>query len=444
LKFVKRLKRAAQAFFRETISSVDVDDDKWSPILGSKRDLTPYAQSKALEVAYFLYERNPMAKRLINMTSEYLVAEGIRIKAEEKEIQQFLDDFWSENDLHNLNLQFIKELGLWGEQCYRLYPNDSSGRCKLGYIDPGNIEIVQLNPENCLEISNIFIKNKEGDPTAVPPVKKLDALQDGIIYTGDTFFFKINSVISASRGRSDLLAPADYLDLVSQFVFSRGERSIFGNAWMWDVLCEGMDQTQIEEFAKKQGVPEPGAARYHNEKVKWSAVAPDLKAHDASFDGRLLKTFCLGSLGYPEHFFGEGGDVNRATALEMHEPVTKMLTARQQFVSGMFTKILKFVIAWGKAKGSLKPGVNEAFQLFFPEISGKDMQRSGLTMLYLAQSLSIAVKANWITGADAARVYAQVASSFGPNVDPVENPKPAKDQSPTAPDKPVKGDKVDK
>jgi DNA-binding HxlR family transcriptional regulator len=251
-------------------------------------------------------------------------------------------------------------------------------------------------------------------------VRKLDLANDGSFYFGDTLFFKENSVLRATRGRSDILASADYLDIYSEFVFSRAERSLFSNIFMWDVKCEGMDQTDIDKFAKDHPPPKPGAGRFHNEKVTWTAVAPDLKAHDASYDARLLKGFNLGAVGYPEHFFGEAGDVNRATATEMNEPVMKMLTSRQRTVKGMLTKLCDFALDKGRASQIIRPAVPSPkdYQLYFPELSSKDMQKSGLTMQYLAQSLSIAEQAGWVTKEGASRLYAQVASTFGPDINP--------------------------
>ena len=202
---------------------------------------------------------------------------------------------------------------------------------------------------------------------------------------------------------------------------------MFGNAFMWDIKVDNATQEECEKIAAKIGVPRPGSARVHNEKVTYQAVAPDLKAHDASYDGKLLKTFCLGSQGFPEHFFGEGGDVNKATAVEMHEPVVKMLTSRQRFISGMWTKIHDFAIDKGVAYKSLRPNINRKYEFYFPELSTTDMQKAGLTMLYLAQSLAMAVKNGWISGEKAAKVYTGVASTFGPNIEPEEKVVPVPD-----------------
>ncbi len=430
MNFLSRIFRAVQNF-REAFPTVkvDTDDNKWVRVSDESRDLTPASFDRGLQMVWYLFEANPMAKRLINMTAEYVVSEGVTIKAQEAAVQEIIDAFWTENQLDHMLLQYAKELGLWGEQCYRAFVNHSNGAVILGYIDPGTIKEVNKNPGNALEVTSIVLKDNYTGKTLYP-VQKVPVSVDRSYYLGDTFFFKINSAISSSRGRSDILATADYLDLVSEFVFSRGERSIFGNCWMWDVEIEGATKEECQAWADSQGIPKPGSMRVHNEKIKWSTNAPDLKAHDASFDGQMLKTFCLGAQGFPEHFFGSGVDTNRSTAVEMHEPVVKMLASRQKEINHILRTLIDFALDKAAAYGVLNPKLDRIYEIGFPEISGKDMQRSGLTMLYLAQSLAIAVKNDWITAAHAAKVYAKVASTFGPDVEPVENPKAKPDPLP--------------
>jgi hypothetical protein len=99
-----------------------------------------------------------------------------------------------------------------------------------------------------------------------------------------------------------------------------GERSIFGNPWMWDGEIEGANQDVFKYGGKDFGVPKPGAARFPLEQVTRAGLAPDLKAARAA---RLFKNYCLASQGYPEHFFDDTGDVNRVKPMAMHdsEPV---------------------------------------------------------------------------------------------------------------------------
>jgi hypothetical protein len=420
MKFLQRLTSAWRVL---TTGGAHYDMDMepgWRPLSSDKRDLSPLMHDRMLQVADYLYERNPMSRRLVEMTAEYIVGEGIEIKAKDEAVQKWVADFWND-PINRMDLHFpeyVKELGLWGEQCYRLFVNKFSGRVRLGYIDPMRIAAVVKDEDNLNITRKVEIKGKLGMPG---PTYECITFEDETgpgYYNGDTLYFKINSTKAASRGRSDLFTMADFLDLFSQFVFSRGERSLLGNAFMWDVTLEGMTPAEIQEFAKKQKPPEPGAVRYHNEKVKWNAVAPDLKAYDASFDGQLIKNFILGSYGFAEHFFGSGMDINKAVAQEMNETVIKRLAARQRYLQEIFKELLSFVIYQGKVRGRLPMAAPEEVDIYFPEISTKDMQRSGLTMLHLAQSLLLAQQQQWVDQEAAARLYCSVASMFGPNIQP--------------------------
>jgi len=426
LRLLTRFRQAVKVL-REGLPPPQIDKDEhlYRAITQTSKDLSPLTHERMLKVASYLYDSNPIAKRLIDMTAEYVVSEGIEIRADDGQVQQLLQDFWQDpvNKLNVNLLAYVTELGLWGEQCYRAFVNPHNGKVSLGYIDIFRIKEVKLDSDNLNLVRQVVLKPKEagGADKVLEAVNYREVPVNGSYYTGDTFFFKINSVKGASRGRSDLLTTADYIDLFAQFVFSRGERSLFGNVWMWDVLVEGADEAKLKEIAQSQPPPKPGGVRYHNEKMKWTAVAPDLKAYDASFDGRLIKNFILGSLGFPGHYFGSAEDINRATALEMNEPVVKRLSARQQVVRAMFEEVLRFVVDKARAAGVVARGDQfPKIDIFFPEISVKDMQKSGLTMLHLAQSLVIAEQQGWLTREAAAKLYCTVASLFGPNIEPAE------------------------
>jgi hypothetical protein len=238
--------------------------------------------------------------------------------------------------------------------------------------------------------------------------------------TGDCFYFKINGVTTASRGRSDLIALADYLDLYNQFLFNRGERAAFGNAWIWDVLLKGMNEDQIKKFLQSNPPPKPGSIRAHNENVEWQCVAPDMKAHDASYDARMIKNYVLGGAGFPEYFFAEGGETNLATAVEMAEPVVKHLTSRQGQVKAMLQAQFEFALDQAQMKRVLPSGVNREYDLFFPDISTKDLQKIGTVMVQAAQALMIAETQGWVQPEGAARAFCAIASMLGAEIEPAE------------------------
>jgi hypothetical protein len=433
LKLKQRMKAAVTAFregvwYPTATGGVDPDEDQWRRITGNTdRDLSPLAQERTLQVAYYLFETDPLARRIIQMSRDYVVAEGVQFEAKDDRVQQVLTRFWKD-PVNNFELYFpqeVLELGLWGEQCYPVYVNPVDGFVRKAYLDPARIAQVHLDPDNARVVRTIQLHGLgEASMSKTLAAVSPDLNAYGQTYgfqTGEAFYFRVNNVTTASRGRSDLVALADYLDMYNQFLFNRGERAAFGNAWIWDVLLKGMKEGEIKDFLQKHPPPKPGSIRAHNENVEWTCVAPDLKAYDASIDARMLKNYILGGAGFPEHFFAEGGGTNRATAAEMGEPVVKHLTSRQCQVKAMLAAQFEFAIDQAQMRRVLPAGINREYDLFFPEISTKDLQKIGTVMVQAAQALMIADSQGWVTPETAARAFCQIASMLGPDLEVAED-----------------------
>src|SRR5581483_9155424 len=93
----------------------------------SPRDLAPVTQERALEMVYWLWETNPLGKRIIELTKDFVVGEGVKPEAGGSDddeaskdlranIQQVLDDFWDDpvNAMAMRLHAIVTELGLWG------------------------------------------------------------------------------------------------------------------------------------------------------------------------------------------------------------------------------------------------------------------------------------------------------------------------------------------
>ena len=238
---------------------------------------------------------------------------------------------------------------------------------------------------------------------------------------GDCFFFTINKPVSATRGRSDLLSLADWLDGHDQFLFARLERAFLLNSFIWDVVCEGMDQKELDEFVKNIPVPKPGSIRAHNEKVKWSAISPKLESQDASSEARMFKNQILGGAGYPEHWFAEGSKTTRATAQEMGLPTLKKLKKRQRIVKNHYVHIINFVIDQAIIAGRLKEGVNRKFKIIPSPIIGKDNKQLAQVLKDFVEGLGMAEGKNWITAQEARDSFRAIIKQIG--VDSMEAEK---------------------
>ena len=80
----------AQTPMREAAGfTVDADDDQWRPLSGdSGRDLAPMSQARMRQVAFWLWENNLIANRLIELPLAYLLAEGVELRGNTPDAQR--------------------------------------------------------------------------------------------------------------------------------------------------------------------------------------------------------------------------------------------------------------------------------------------------------------------------------------------------------------------
>lgn len=412
----------------------------------SERELNPLAQERMIEIAYYQYETNPLAGGILETTRDFIVGEGISFEAKHPKVEASLKKFWKD-PVNQLDLKLPKkvlELGLYGEQCYPAFVSEFAGNVRLGYVDPANIKEVVADPENCECHVGVALKsrgNRKGKryktilPGEAEEILSAEALKLRDSFSdGECFYFSINNVSNATRGRSDLLRIADWADAYEEFLYDRLDTRALINSFIWDVTFTGLSEEQIKEKMKDMPAPKRGTVFGHNENVKREAIAPDLKADDASKDATVFKNHILGARGMPPPWFGEGGDVNRATAGEMEPRIIKVLSARQKIVIAIVQSICVYVLRQKIARGELDEEVAvlddagqetgemqksiEAFSITAPDISIKDIQKTAMSLQPIAVALLTAESQGWVSKDDAAKIFSLVVSTLGVTIKP--------------------------
>lgn len=429
-KVSERLKAAS-------IADIEKEDIGWRKLTGNiTRDLTPLKQDRMIQIAFYLWENNPLARWLIEITKDFILAEGLPYECKDEDVKQVLDDFWHD-PINRMDLyleKYVRELFLYGELCFPVFTAQQTGKVRLGYIDPAQIKEVVTDPENVKAVIGIIMKDSARQAgmklkTILPKdaefiLSRSAQTLRATYMDGECFFFAINNVTNSPRGRSKLLAIADWLDAYEQFLFDYSDKWPLLNTFVWDMKVEGGDESAIKEqmkaFTKKSG-----SIFAHNEKVTLEAATPDLKAIDAETGARLFRNHILGAMGYPEHWFGGGGDVNRATAVEMGTPAFKTLSSKQRYVKYILETILEHVITKALDANYLRVTEPDAydFSVITPELSSKDVTKYASMMQQVVASLVSAEMQGWIDRQTAQKIFANLINYFGVEIDVEEMEK---------------------
>jgi len=413
----------------------------WRKLTGAPtRELPMMDQSRAIEVAYWLWKTNPLGRWIIEVITAFVTAKGTPFTCKNEKVQKLLEDFWfdpvNRMDLHWEN--FVRELGIYGEQLWPVFVSENMGRVRLGYVDPAYISQVYADPENVkikigIEVSgndsNARLRRLKivlADENEEFLSEQGKALRETFT-DGECFFFTVNALTNEMRGTSDLFVVADHLDGYEQFLYDSSEKYSRFNSFFWDVTVTGADEKKLEEERTRYTPPKNGGAFIHNENVKSEAVSPDLKASDSKEAARLHRNHILGSVGLPEHWFGGGGDVNRATASEMDAPSRKIIESRQERTKNMLELVFDFVILKANSTGVLYDVPDDElydYEVQTPEVSDKDVAKLSSMLTQVATALSVAEVNGWISNEEAAKAFAYFMAFIGYEYTPDEDAAP--------------------
>lgn len=443
-KAAKPAKQTASRFVEAVGVTIDKDEDDWRPLTGdNKRDLSPVKQKRMQELARYQWESNLLANTIIELPVAYLLAQGVTLTSEDEEAQKHLTRFWND-PINEMDLKLpkkVRELSVYGEQCYPVFVNQANGRLRIGYLNPTLIETVVTDPDNAEQpIGIVTVKDKKGEARRYRviingPESSFTGRTQEIRQTfdaGEAFFFKVNDLSDGSRGRSDLLAQIDWLDAYEDYLFGELDRAKFLRTFLWDVELTGATPEEVKMRAKEITAPSPGAVRVHNDAEKWHAETPALQAGDSSEMARLVRNHVLGGSRLPSHWFGGGEDANRATAGEMSEPTFKSLSMRQRFLKYMLEMIGRYQL-----RKAFKVGEDEEIDLaepkfqcqaVFPEMVARDISKFAAALGQAATAAAILVDKGFITRQTAVRMLGAVITNLGVDIDPEEELKNAEEE----------------
>lgn len=117
-----------------------------------------------IEIAYWLWETNPLAGWLVDVTTAFILAEGIPYDAKHEDKGGF-GRILARSMVNRMPLYFpkhVNELQIYGELCLPVFTAQQTGRTRYGYIDPANIDQVITDPDNVRMVIGVLTKGWTG------------------------------------------------------------------------------------------------------------------------------------------------------------------------------------------------------------------------------------------------------------------------------------------
>jgi len=331
--FPGALARARDAGVREGVRNAE--EPGWRPLTAEASGEPWWSVRDTLERAEAACASNPLAARLVEMTTEFVVGGGVRLEG-----PAWAQRFWRDprNDLDQRVYRWCAELCRAGELFLVLSANPATGMQYVREVPASRIDAVDTDLDDA-ELELRYHQLTDDPEGRWWPSADLAPQAPQVM-----LHYAVNRPVGAVRGQSDLAQILPWLERYDMWLEDRVRINRYKGAYYWVVHVENALPGQIEaKRAQYSRVPRPGSLIVTDEQERWEAVQPHIEAGDVSADGRAIRMMIAAGAGVPLHYLAEGEGTNRATAREMGTATLRRFRHRQYVFARMLEDLLRVV-----------------------------------------------------------------------------------------------------
>jgi hypothetical protein len=369
----------SQAALRETLSISENDNTFF---VGTRqydetdRDRLEYNRQDVLEQCLEAWRDNPLARRIVELTSQYVIGNGFDVHCKDKHTKAFIDQFWS-NRLNRMETRIVElcdELTRTGN-LFLLLSTDSAGMTYIRPIPATNIDKIFPTP-NDIEQPLLFTTKPDEDledNTYAAYNPNADwQLPDGS-FLPVVLHYAINRPAGAQWGEPDLSPLLPWLRRYSAWLEDRVRLNRFRNAFLYIVSGSFVseDARKARQATLAANPPSPGSILVSDSSETWSVISPKLEAMDAREDGLAIKKLIAAGAGIPMHFLAEPEGSTRTTADSAGGPTFRHFEQRQRFFICLLGDLLSVVVS-RRAQVDYAVSPKAEIKLSGSDISAKD------------------------------------------------------------------------
>ena len=328
---------------RDRMLTGRANSEGWRDRYGYDRD---YVLSEALKA----WRENPLAKRIVGLTTQYVVGGGVTVESKHARTNKFVEQLWD----HRLNRMTVR-LAEWCDELTRagnLFIVLSTGVDGMSFVralPADNIDRIESQPNDIEQIARVIEKQNFDEPTA----RTWDAYDEATDQVGPEGQFKpvilhyaINRPVAAQWGESDLAPLLKWLSRFTGWLEDRVRLNHWRQVFMF--IVRGVFASPAERQARQNELnaqqPANGSILVTDSTEAWGTLSANLDSFDAGQDGLAIKKVIGAGAAVPMHFIGEPEGSTRTTAEAAGGPTYRHYQQRQIFFLWMVTDLLKVAI----------------------------------------------------------------------------------------------------
>ena len=345
-------KRRIDERVRAALSAYEETDSTFT--IGSRLGANPVDRysgdrEELLRQALEAWRVNPLARRIVGLTSQYVVGGGISYTCAHEPTAAFLRAFWE----HPLNRMAVRVYE-WCDELTRsgnlflLLSTDRAGMSYLRAVPTLQLHSIQSRENDLDQEVSYTLQPEPGSDEAT--WQAYDPLSDARGAEGgfDTVMlhYAVNRPVGAQWGESDLAPVLRWLSRYSAWLEDRARLNHFRNAFLYVVRARFASDAErrARQSSLNASPPSPGSILVTDENETWEALHPRLESDQAGEDGLALKKMLMAGSGIPPHFLAEPEGATRTTAESSGGPTYRHFEQRQRFFLWLLSDVLRVVV----------------------------------------------------------------------------------------------------
>lgn len=374
---------------------------------GNEQDMTAVARRKIVQQTRVAWQRDPQIGAAVDLYNDFTLGRGVpKPKGRDQKVQEVLDEAWEDEDnklvltTYEAQLQLNTDLTLQSNLFLLGFYEGEDGKVKLSMLDHDTVEQIIRDKDNRRrhlwymtrpKLIEWDYRNHTTKPQQsisekdrikyfahwkheAPEGQRPDA---AFIGKGKVFHVAINKTGEMAFGHPVMHRVLRWSSAFNSLMEARVDMARAAAAFVMKRKVKG-SKNQVEKQATQaltrrsqlgrsvgpdgeEVLSGPGAASIlnENEGVEHETFALDSKAANANTDGQMIRSQISAATHFPQHYLGDIGSANLATATSMELPVLKAIESRQEIVEGIFRWFFDLVIERAVEKGKLSKTLSD-------------------------------------------------------------------------------------
>ena len=314
----------------------------------SARDRYDYDRQDVLDQCLEAWRDSPIARRVVELTSQYVIGAGFDIQCDHDPTRRFLSEFWGHrlNHMPSRVVELCDELTRTGN-LFILLSTDPAGMSYIRAIPASDIDQISA-AQNDIEQAIRFTTKAGVDLVAhtYPAYNPaLDERDENGNFGPVVLHYAVNRPAGAQWGEPDLAPLLPWLRRYAAWLEDRVRLNRFRNAFMF-VVTGNFASEEARKARQAQlaaNPPSPGSIMVCDQSETWAVISPKLEALDANTDGLAIKKMIASGVGIPLHFLAEPEGTNRTTAESAGGPTFRRFEQRQRYFMWLLSDLLSVV-----------------------------------------------------------------------------------------------------